>query len=121
MVSWEVLARQDDVATTAAIAALQANEQFCKLAVSETQDILDRDNKDAEALKKGIKYAQEKSVLPVIEPAPYDMIDVMGKSADQVAQEMITKLGDSANSGCVLVLVGLSGTGKGTTVEKLKG
>ena len=47
--------------------------------------------------------------------APYSKIDVLGKTADEVAQEIITKLGADFTGG-VLVLVGLSGTGKGTTV-----
>ena len=34
---------------------------------------------------------------------------------------MIKGLGEAASKGGVLVLVGLSGTGKGTTVDKLKG
>jgi hypothetical protein len=45
---------------------------------------------------------------------------VTGKSADAVADEIIAALGDAPSKGCVLVLQGLSGTGKGTTVAKLK-
>lgn len=120
MVSWDVLSKQDDVATSAVIDALANNDTFVKLSASETKDALDRDNKDAEALKKGIVFAQEKEVLPQIDPAPYAKIDVPGKSADQVADELIAALGAKASEGCVIVLVGLSGTGKGTTVEKLK-
>ena len=119
--AWSVLEKCDDVATNSVLDTLKANEEFLKLAESETKDILDRDEQDATALKKGIKLAQEKKVLPEIEADPYTQIDVLGKSADNVADEMIEKLGESASSGCVLVLVGLSGTGKGTTVEKLKG
>merc|ERR550514_1452776 len=44
----------------------------------------------------------------------------MGKSADAVADEIIKTLGDAPSKGCVMVLQGLSGTGKGTTVDKLK-
>jgi len=82
---------------------------------------LGRDEEDAAKLKVGIEHAQAKGVLEKITPAPYDQIDVFGKSADEVADIMIGKLGEKASSGCVLVLVGLSGTGKGTTVDKLKG
>jgi hypothetical protein len=46
---------------------------------------------------------------------------VLGKSADQVANVILTSLGSAARTGCVVILVGLSGTGKGTTVLKLKG
>merc|ERR1712008_424016 len=44
----------------------------------------------------------------------------MGKSADLVADEILGSVGDAANTGCVIVLVGLSGTGKGTTVAKIR-
>jgi flagellar biosynthesis GTPase FlhF len=47
-------------------------------------------------------------------------IDVAGKSADTVAGEIVAKLGTAPAAGCVLVLQGLSGTGKGTTVAKLE-
>ena len=99
MVSWSVLEKQDDVATTVAIKALESDDGFCALAKSETDDILTRDAQDAEALKKGIKFAQDKGVLKEITPEPYDDIDVLGKSADEVAGEMIAKLGDKAESG----------------------
>lgn len=55
---------------------------------------------------------------PPVEPKM--AIDVLGKSADEVAAEIIAALGPAASSGCVLVLEGLSGTGKGTTVAKLQ-
>jgi len=44
---------------------------------------------------------------------------VFGKTAEQVADEIIGHLGPDYAGG-VLVLVGLSGTGKGTTVDLLK-
>ena len=49
----------------------------------------------------------------------YTKIDVFGKTAPQVADELIGNLGEGFKGG-VLVLVGLSGTGKGTTVDILK-
>ena len=55
---------------------------------------------------------------PSVEPTR--KIDVLGKSADAVAEEIIGALGSAAKSGCILVLTGLSGTGKGTTVSKLQ-
>ena len=45
---------------------------------------------------------------------------MLGKSAELVASEIIRALGDAPTKGCVLVLQGLSGTGKGTTVSKLE-
>jgi cytidylate kinase len=52
------------------------------------------------------------------------MIDVLGKSPDQVADQMLASVkakssAASSAAGSVIVLVGLSGTGKGTTVTKL--
>ena len=47
-------------------------------------------------------------------------VDVLGKSADAVAEGIIDRLGKAPASGCILVLTGLSGTGKGTTVSKLQ-
>ena len=59
-------------------------------------------------------------VLPVLNPPPqYVEIDVIGKSPDDVCNVITTHLGDAANTGCVIVLCGLSGTGKGTTMAKL--
>mmetsp|Transcript_63157 Transcript_63157/g.131335 ORF Transcript_63157/g.131335 Transcript_63157/m.131335 type:complete len:313 (-) Transcript_63157:191-1129(-) len=121
--TWDVLERQDDVASKTAIEFLEncdKKEAFIKLAESETKLTVDRDNQDADALKAGIKFAQDKGVLTQIEPAPYTMIDVMGKTATMVAEMMVKQLGECASTGCVLVLVGLSGTGKGTTMDKLK-
>ena len=125
MVSWSVLRQQDDCATAAALKVLDSEKYkdgFRELAASETQDILDRDNKDAEALKVGIKFAQSKGVLPVqTTPPAYTQVDVRGKDADTVSNEILTKIGESnLAKGCVMVLVGLSGTGKGTTVSKMK-
>jgi cytidylate kinase len=118
--SWEALEKQDDVATKLSLEFLMEKEDFKTLAKAETADILGRDEQDAAKLKEGIKLAQDKGVLEKITPAPYTQIDVLGKSAVEVADEMIKGLGDGASKGCVLVLVGLSGTGKGTTVDKLK-
>ena len=64
-----------------------------------------------------IRKAIDKGVLeakPPIEATT--VIDVMGKSADAVAAEIVSTLGIAPSEGCVLVLQGLSGTGKGTTV-----
>ena len=51
---------------------------------------------------------------------PLVAVDVLGKSAEAVAATIMSKLGDASAAGCVLVLQGLSGTGKGTTVGKLE-
>ena len=43
--------------------------------------------------------------------------DRLGKTPEEVAQVIIDDVGDAKSSGSVVVLVGLSGTGKGTTVR----
>merc|ERR1719478_1774056 len=65
--------------------------------------------------------AVAKGVVPAEPPVePVCTIDVLGMSADAVAARIVKELGDAPNKGCVLILQGLSGTGKGTTVAKLK-
>jgi hypothetical protein len=62
-----------------------------------------------------------KGVLAADPPVePLTTIDVLGKTADAVANAIIAKLGDAPQKGCVFILQGLSGTGKGTTVAKLQ-
>jgi len=58
--------------------------------------------------------------LKNIDPQPYNTIRVQGKSANEVADEIIRDLGPAKDRGCIVILVGLSGTGKGTTIAKLK-
>ncbi|CAD7946591.1 unnamed protein product [Amoebophrya sp. A120] len=118
--SWDTLAAQDDVATSCVIDLLCEDGCFKKLSDAEMTDILSRDQKDGDALAAGIKFAQDKGVLPALKPDPYTQINVLGKSADIVAEEILKAIGEGADKGCVLVLVGLSGTGKGTTVAKLQ-
>merc|ERR1712062_114013 len=80
-----------------------------------------RDEEDGVKLQAGIQIAIDKGVLSkdvVVEPTK--QISVTGKSPDQVADEIIAALGDAPSKGCVMTLQGLSGTGKGTTVAKLK-
>ena len=43
---------------------------------------------------------------------PIEVIDVYGKSADMVAKLIINALGDAPQKGCIMILQGLSGTGK---------
>jgi len=112
---------QDDQTSRAVIEALESYAPFVTLASVETEAIMKRDEEDGVKLADGIKLAQEKKVLPVLpEPPQYQRIDVQGKPADAVAEEIITALGAAKDSGCVCIIVGLSGTGKGTTVSKLQ-
>jgi cytidylate kinase len=109
---------------------------------------LNRRPSDGEKLQKGIDFAKSKGVIdPDFQPEPYVDIDVLGKTPEKVAETILDHVeGNTAHSslrgssssstnktsystaanpqkqqkqGSVIVLVGLSGTGKGTTVTKL--
>lgn len=117
--SMQALKSQDSTTSTALILLLKSNEAFKAFAQAEGDAILARDTEDGEKLAAGITLAQAKGVLDNKPAAPYAQIDVLGKTAQQVADEIIAALGAEFKGG-VLVLVGLSGTGKGTTVDMLK-
>jgi hypothetical protein len=119
--SYEVLKQQDATTTNAIIDAFSADASFTALAAAETEGILARDAEDASKLAAGIILAVDKGVLeaePPIEPTT--RIDVLGKSVDEVCDIILDQLGDAPESGCIFVLSGLSGTGKGTTVARLQ-
>lgn len=118
-ISRELLLAQDSITSTVLVDLLRENKVFVELARADGADILARDQEDADKLARGIDIAIEKGVLEKINPAPYTKIDVLGKTAEQVADEIIGNLGPDFAGG-VLVLVGLSGTGKGTTVDMIK-
>jgi len=120
MTTVQLLVRQDDLTTKAVISALEKHPEFVKLAKSEANGIVKRDEEDAEKLAQGVKLAIEKGALKDIPPQTYKKVRVQGKSADEVADEIIRDLGTAKDTGCIAILVGLSGTGKGTTISKLK-
>lgn len=115
----DLIKAQDDKTSGAIIEFLKDDAVFMDLAKKELDGIVTRDDEDAEKLAAGVDQAIKKGVLPGDLPPPeYEKIDVLGKTADQVADEIIAKL--PKDSGCIMILVGLSGTGKGTTVDKIK-
>jgi len=120
-VSASVLALQNSATSAAIIDAFRENPAFVKLSERLRDEIIQRDTEDGEKLQKGIQIAIDKAVLPAtVAVEPITKVSVSGKSADQVADEIIAALGDAPAKGCVMTLQGLSGTGKGTTVDKLK-
>lgn len=70
-----------------------------RFSAKEGSEILARDQEDAEKLAKGIDAAIAKGVLEREEAAPYTKIDVFGKTADEVADEIIGHLGDDFKGG----------------------
>jgi len=115
----DVLKAQDDKTSGAIIEFCKDNATFQALAKKEMDQIIARDNEDGEKLQAGVNEAIKKGVLPAdLTPPTYTNVEVQGKDAGTVADEIIAQL--PKEGGCVMVLVGLSGTGKGTTVDKLK-
>ena len=120
--SFQLLKLGSAETTNAIISSFGLDPAFSALAAAETSGILQRDAEDAEKLVAGINQAVAKGVLPA-EPAveATTQIDVLGKSVDEVCDRVHQVLGRApTEQGCILVLSGLSGTGKGTTVAKLQ-
>jgi cytidylate kinase len=118
--SWSVLSKQNAESTNSIIDFFAHDALFERVAAAETQSILQRDDEDAEKLNKGIQLAIAKGVLEAdVQVEPVTDIDVLGKSPSQVADEIISHI-PANNEGKVIVLHGLSGTGKGTTVAELQ-
>ena len=120
--TFAVLDKEDDGTSNAVISHFSENASFRAFAKAEMTAILARDAEDDQKLAEGIALAIEKGAVPPKEKLPLEpltRVDVLGKAADEVALEIIASLGDAPSHGCVLVLQGLSGTGKGTTVAKL--
>ncbi len=121
MVSADDLAAQDSRTSSKIIRFFGSNPAFASLSATSTRDILQRDAEDAEKLQKGILLAVDKGVIPSdVRVEPVCKVQVTGKTAEQVADEIIQGLGGAQDKGCVMTLQGLSGTGKGTTVAMLK-
>jgi len=119
-ISWQTLQKQNAESSNAIIDYLDADAIFISVSKSQEEAILKRDAEDADKLSKGIQQSVERGSLaanPDVDP--YNVIDVLGKTPDMVTQIIIDNVGEAANTGAVVVLCGLSGTGKGTTVEKL--
>ena len=125
----DVLNRLDDTTSNSIIQLFKSNKTFVDVSKTTTKEIIQRDNEDAEKLKKvafnslfhlltdfvffkGIQIAIDRKVLePLKAPQKYIEVDVLGKSADEVAGVVLKDI--EKENGCVVVLCGLSGTGKG--------
>lgn len=123
-ISYSLLKRQNADTSSALIEYWKDSSDFIKLAKYEGESTIQRDEEDGEKLQKGIDFAKSKGVIdPNYVPEPYVHIDVLGKTPDIVADEILAKVNanaSDASSGSVIVMCGLSGTGKGTTATQLR-
>lgn len=105
----------------AVIEAYDGDGHFDMLGKQYLDELLARDDEDGEKLQKGIQLAIDKGVLPAkVSVEKVTEVFADGKSPDDVTAEVLAALGDAPSKGCVMTLQGLSGTGKGTTVDMLK-
>lgn len=120
-ITYSLLKKQNAETSNALIEEFASSSDFTALAKKEGDLILQRDQEDAEKLQVGIDYAKEKGVIdPDFVPEPYATIDVLGKTPEDVSNEILSYVNEGkSEGGSVIVLCGLSGTGKGTTVARL--
>ena len=113
-INYALLSQQNAATSNAIIDLYSDSSEFAKLSKVEGDAILQRDREDGEKLQVGIDYAKSKGVIdPNYVPEPYVQIDVLGKTPDQVCEEILeTVQKQKSDSGSVIVLCGLSGTGK---------
>lgn len=118
--SWTALQAQDHETSAMIMGKLEGDADWQSFAAAQGEAIIARDREDDEKLAAGIQIAVDAGVLEKQdEPPVYTTIDVLGKTPEDVCAVIQDACGEAAGSGCIVVLCGLSGTGKGTTVEKL--
>lgn len=119
VVTPELLLRKDDTSSCAILSIFENDTLFKMMARKEGINIMQRDAADDEKLARGVQRSVQKNLLPVCpHPTTARPIDVHGRSAYEVAKEIVSCL--PKKGGNIIVIQGLSGTGKGTTVEKLR-
>lgn len=107
--------------TNKIIEAFAGSADFMSAGKRKLEELLARDREDGEKLQKGIDLAIDKGVLEAdVQVEPITKVNVTNRTPDSIAQEINDKLGDAPSKGCSLTLQGLSGLGKGTTVDCLK-
>ncbi len=121
-ISYDLLKKQNAETSNALIEHWKDSADFIKFAKYEGESTIERDEEDGEKLQKGIDFAKSKGVIdPNYVPEQYVHIDVLGKTPDSVADEILAKVkANPSDGGSVIVMCGLSGTGKGTTATKLR-
>jgi hypothetical protein len=114
-ISYAILKEQNASTSNAIIEHFESNASFRKLSKFEGDSTIQRDMEDDSKLAKGIAFAQQKGVLDAHHvPQPYTDIDVLGKTPEDVAGMIMNQIsgGAAKGEGSVIVLCGLSGTGK---------
>lgn len=124
-ITYSLLRKQNAETSNALIFEFSESSDFAILAKKEGDAILARDQEDAEKLQVGIDYAKEKGVIdPNYLPEPYVEIDVLGKTPDDVANEIMGRTdkhkAHNSGTGSVIVICGLSGTGKVNSHQFIK-
>jgi len=123
--NYSVLEKQNAATADAIINIYSSSSEFLTLATAEGDAILVRDKEDAEKLRAGIEYSTTRGVIDAdFVPEPYVEIDASGKSSEYVCDTIIGYMEAAAeikteDVGSVVVICGLSGTGKGTAVTRL--
>lgn len=120
LLSEEVLRAQNAETSSAIISFFQGDATFEALSKFEGDLIYNRDMEDDTKLAAGIKIGVDRGSIPA-DPnnQPYMVIDVLGKSPQDVVDIILNDVGAGSDEGAVIVLCGLSGTGKGTTAALL--
>jgi hypothetical protein len=117
-ISRDLLQQQNAETSNALIDHWKDSSLFNSLAKYEGDLTIGRDQEDGVKLDKGIDFAKSKGVIdPNYVPEPYVQLDVLGKTPETVASEILAKVKATneeghGGEGSVIVLCGLSGTGK---------
>ena len=118
-ISRELLLAENDLSTNSVIEYFKAtgDSHFKKLSQLEQNALEERDKKDAEFLANGVQKAIDEGLLGKLEEKPlYKNICVLSNNAKECAEVIVSEL---PKEGCIVVLVGGSGTGKQTTVNAI--
>ncbi|CCD16667.1 unnamed protein product [Trypanosoma congolense IL3000] len=117
----ELFKQQNDICNRAVIAFLRDDEKFKQLSSSEGLALIRRDKEDSIKLEEGIEIAMRRGTLRrtgAPPPAPLRRIDMSAKTTQEAVEEIMAEL--PGKKGNVIIVQGLSGTGKGTTVRALQ-
>ena len=110
--------KQDASTTSTIIQIFESDKLFAEVGTAEANAIIQRDHEDDEKLAAGIQISIDKGVLDPLGSEgfaavpTYKTIDVIGKSPEAVADIILKDMGEAATKGGLMVLCGLSGTGR---------